>query len=43
MEEIYTEIVNIKLGDSGYTDLRLAGDVLYQLALVTTYPAVAID
>lgn len=43
MEELYNEINNLKLGDTGYTDLRISGDILYQLALVSTYPEVEVD
>jgi hypothetical protein len=29
MEELYTEISQLKLGDNGSVDLKLSGDVLY--------------
>lgn len=43
MEEIHNEISTINLGGSGWVDLRMAGDLLYNLALVSTYPEVSIN
>ena len=43
MEEIYTGINSSILGNTQTTEIKMNGDLLYQLALVNTWKGVSMD